>query len=330
MLSVLLFFIALIMGIVFTWLIRFVALRYNIVNYPNKIVPQHVKPVAYLGGLAIYLTIVVTIGAFIFTYPKGNPQIPALIRHLLLPSILFLLIGLIDDLHPLSAKRKFILQGISAAIAIWTGNVCSFFTNPFINATISFLWILVLVNALNLTDVCDGLVTGLATISFIFLGLIFACQSTLAFIFAGASVGFLVFNFPSASIFLGDAGSHLLGFLIGGLMLSTRENTGLWPYLPIVGLIVSVPIFELAFLVIVRTNKGLPWWKGSSDHFSLRLQAAGLSKLQTDFLAWSIAIMACLAAVILPNINVILQVLIIVVIFSFFMACGLVLLQWEV
>ena len=145
------------------------------------------------------------------------------------------------------------------------------------------------VNAVNLTDVCDGLVAAVVAVSMVGLATIGGFASPLPLVVAAACLGFLVFNKPAASIYLGDAGSHLLGFLLAALTIEVIAGTrGILADLGAV-LCSSVFIFELVFLVLVRRAKGLPWWRGSPDHFSLRMQAGPFTRTETVG-------MTCLAA----------------------------------
>ena len=161
----------------------------------------------------------------------------------------------------------------------------------------SGLWIVMLVNAFNVTDVCDGLVAGLSIIGLIMLAHINVTQSFLAMAMAGSCVGFLVFNFPPASIFLGDAGSHLLGFTVAALTLGMTPKPSEWWLRPLQMLLVAmVPLFEVVLLIYTRRRKGIAWWRGSPDHMALRLQSANLSKGQTDTLIWVAASLLAAAA----------------------------------
>jgi UDP-GlcNAc:undecaprenyl-phosphate GlcNAc-1-phosphate transferase len=137
----------------------------------------------------------------------------------------------------------------------------------------------------------------LSVIALLAIALLFEPNSWPAVIGAGACIGFLVFNLPDATMFLGDGGSHFLGAVIGILLLLNPPSPGGAHAVEMLFL-VGVPLFELIFLVVVRMRKGLKWWRGSPDHLALRLQGAGLSKLRTDMVAWSAAvILVMLAAV---------------------------------
>jgi len=299
-----------------TWIARAIALRLGFVNHPNPIIPQHTGPVAYLGGAG--LAAAITAVAF------GRRLFGAIPLYIWLPALLFLVLGLADDFRPFSAGGKLVIQSAIAALAVTLGFRADVIGIDVLDAFIAFLWIIALVNAVNVTDVCDGLVAGVSVPLFLALALLNPARAPLALAGAGACVGFLFFNRPPATIFLGDAGSHLIGFLAATLTpLSSRS-------FPAAFLVVSVFLFELVFLIFVRTRKGLRWWLGSRDHFALRLQAAGLSKAQTDLVAVGAGIVAAAMAVAAGTAHPYVQLALLVLASILAIAAGRLLLRWEV
>ena len=295
--------VAALLGFLATWLTRAVALRLGIVNRPNPIVPQHVRSVAYLGGVGIGTATAATLG-LLYAWEPATLYPASIPWRLLAAGAVFLVLGVLDDLTSMSPAPKFLLQAGAACLAVFALGVSgpAITGIPLLDAGFAVFWILTLVNAFNLTDVCDGLVGGLAVISLGFLALLLPQpHSLLALIAAGASLGFLALNRPPATIFLGDAGSHFLGFLVAALSLHLASTGPLAVELPRLALLAVVPLFELVFLTVVRVRKGLPWWRGSPDHFSLRLQAAGFSRWQTDAIAWSVAFWYGIHALTLPS-----------------------------
>jgi UDP-GlcNAc:undecaprenyl-phosphate GlcNAc-1-phosphate transferase len=249
---------------------------------------------------------------------------------LMLPAFVFLILGLIDDILELRPASKFGLQVVAAGTAVALGNRCEVVGIGLVDMFLSAVWILTVVNAFNITDVCDGLLGGLAVVCFIFLAGASPNHSFMPVVFAGACLGFLLLNRPPASIFLGDAGSHLLGFLAAGLSLKLLRPNGLWPQMGQLVLLIGVPLFEVLFTASVRIHKRIPWWKGSSDHFSLRLQAAGFSAFQTDLLAWGDAAILGTAAIWLKSISSLAQVGLLAALLLTHLLFALQLLRWEV
>lgn len=284
---------AIVAGLAMTWISMRFARRFGIVSQPNPIVPQHTRPVAYLGGVGIALGIGVTAGILAWLSPDRAVGIPASIA---LGGPLFLSIGLVDDLRPFRPLAKLLWQGVAATGVVAATGSAPLIGAPLVDGALAVVWIVVVVNALNVTDVCDGLAGGLAAVSLVGLAAFGTGASPFTWIAAGAVVGFLVLNAPPAKIFLGDAGSHLLGFLLADLTLRHAAGSGPISAPLVMLLVVVVPLFEVAFIVARRVRQGIPWWRGSPDHFALRLQAAGLSKWRVDLLAWGAATLGCAGA----------------------------------
>jgi UDP-GlcNAc:undecaprenyl-phosphate GlcNAc-1-phosphate transferase len=154
---------------------------------------------------------------------------------------------------------------------------------------------MILMNAANLTDVCDGLVGGLGAIALCALAV--AADSLILGLAAASLLAFLPFNLPPASIFLGDAGSHLVGLLLSFGALAVIECDGVVAGALVSLLATAVFIFEFVFLAVVRARKGLPLWRGSPDHFALRLQAGPFNRRQTITVSWAAGALAGAAAI---------------------------------
>ena len=280
--------IAIISGILLTIAIRAYAVKYNIVNKPNPIVPQHLKPVAYLGGGAIFLGILICSGLAFFlqetiTYNIFSELKP--VAAIACGCVLYLAWGIYDDLKQLKPLPKFLGQLFFSIVCVSLGIHTKMFGLPFMNYSFSIFWILFIVNALNFTDVCDGLVASICAITFFLIGILSHESKIFSFIIAGATTGFLFFNLPRASIFLGDAGSHMLGFLLAATAIMGSEKFSAVDSIIWMLFISIVPVFELLFITITRIKKGKQWWKGSPDHFSLRMQSAGFKRWQVDIIA---------------------------------------------
>ena len=320
-------------AVIGTWLVRTAARRFGIVNQPNAIVPQHTKPIAYLGGVGVVIGVVLTCGLLAFLswinfqgiggQDGWNGAVPIAIA---LPAVLYLALGLADDLAALTVPVKFLAQGLIALIAVAGGLIAPLTGQFWIDAVLSWFWIAAVVNAFNLTDVCDGLLGGLSAVMFFWLAFTGIDTAPLAVAVTGACLGFLVFNRPRATIFLGDAGSHLLGFLAAAMTVHLFLAKPQFPIQSVVQsfLLLSVPLFEMIFLTVVRHRKGLPWWKGSPDHFSLRLQAAGLTALQTDAIAWIVAFASGFVAISFVELDAIGQTVMVAVVgIGFLIAAGI-------
>jgi UDP-GlcNAc:undecaprenyl-phosphate GlcNAc-1-phosphate transferase len=275
---------ALLGGVVGTWLARWLAWRIGFVSHPNPIVPQHVRSVAYLGGLGI------AIGVAIGSALAGVAAMPP---GALVGVLAFFVLGAVDDATPLKPLTKLAAQLVLATLAVFVSDR----SDGLLEMVVAVLWIVTVVNAVNLTDVCDGLVASLAIVSLAAAGMLTTETSGFAWVAAAACAGFWLFNRAPASIFLGDAGSHLLGFAIATSWLAVWQSEPSWSRASGAVLGNGVFLLELAFLIVVRNRRGLAFWRGSPDHLALRLQAAGLSKQQTVAVALVPAIVLASVAI---------------------------------
>lgn len=268
--------------------------RVGLIDAPDPLVPAHTRPVATLGGIAV---------AFGFLIGALVVDLEPLGLEFAVGGALFLAIGVVDDVLKLSVSWKLLLQLVGAATVVALGARLELTGRPALDAAIAFLWILVVVNAVNLTDISDGLVSGLAAIAFLTLAAIDPSRGEAAILAAGACLGFLVLNAPKASIFLGDAGSHFVGFLLAALSLQTVNGRDAVAEFSAVVLTVGVFLFELAFLISARRRRGLRWWLGSDDHVALRLQAAGLSVWSTNVVLWVCGAMLGIGAILIHRLD---------------------------
>ncbi len=255
---------------------RAVALRFNILDAPDGRIKVHKKPTPYLGGLAVYCGLLC---GLVVTFPVTGNWLLFLIGITLL-----LFLGLVDDLTPLAPYQKFGGQLLVAFCFLRSGIYMKehFFYNSE-NMAISVLWILTIVNGFNLIDVMDGLATTTAlgaTSSFMVISI--ALQqydiTLLLCAFLGSLFAFLYYNKPQASIYLGDAGSLFIGGFLATVPFFLKWGTyNIYGYLtPII--ILAIPIAEVVSLIIIRTYKKIPFYRGSPDHFCHYLQKNGWSR----------------------------------------------------
>jgi UDP-GlcNAc:undecaprenyl-phosphate GlcNAc-1-phosphate transferase len=287
-------------AVVLTGACREVAIRIGLLAYPNPIVAQHVTPVPYLGGAAVALAALTTVGLARW-YPPLHPSQAMPSSLLVVGSFAFLVLGLVDDVRPLPAFRKLGLQtALAFTLLLGLHPATRDGVSGLLWAVVGTLWVVTVTNAVNVTDVCDGLVASLACIALAAIALTHPGDALWATALLGSCAGFLVLNWPPARIYLGDAGSHLLGYSLAIMTLPDQppsgggESPGDMLFGP---LLLGVFLFELSFITKMRLNKGLKWWKGSPDHFALRLQAVGFSKASTVAGAWAAAVPPTLAAV---------------------------------
>lgn len=213
-----------------------------------------------------------------------------------------LLLGLWDDKRELGAGAKFSFQFAIALMVAGSGaRITLFVPSTLFSYAITVLWILTVINAFNFMDNMNGLCSGLGAIGALYFGLTAATApvpqylvALIAFLVSGALVGFLPYNFPRARSFLGDSGSHLVGYLLAVLAILPHFYTSKNPHVfavltPL--LILAVPLGDLVWVVILRWRLGKPFYVGDNNHLSHRLVQAGLARPKAVLIIW------CLAAV---------------------------------
>lgn len=262
-----------------TPIFRDAANRFGIIDRPDGRLKTQKEPVSYLGGLAVFSAMLFPVAVFLAFSDR--------LMGLLLASTLVLLLGLIDDIGRLSPKIKLLVQVIAVFLMIKSGiRIRVDVLPPLVCVGLTFLWMILLTNGFNLIDVMDGLAAGVAIVSAAALAVVFHLQGNamgviLCVSLCGALGGFLRYNRPPAQIYLGDAGSLFLGFLLGGLAIGgkyTLRNRLGW--LSAIA-IFAVPLFEILFLSYLRFRRGMSIFAGSRDHFSLRLRKWRFSTGQT-------------------------------------------------
>ncbi len=209
-----------------------------------------------------------------------------------------LAVGLVDDKRELGPGMKFAGQFLIALLVAASGaRITLFVHSPVFHYAITILWILSVINAFNFMDNMNGLCAGLGAIGAWYFALVAAADgqylvALIAFLTCGALLGFLPFNFPRARAFLGDAGSHLVGYLLAILAILphfyTPRQQRRWAVL-IPLLVLAVPLLDMARVVLVRWRLGRPFYIGDNNHLSHRLVALGLSRTKAVLLIWLIA-----------------------------------------
>ncbi len=269
---------ALLLSVTLTPMLRKLALRLDIVDHPGgRKVHELVTP--YLGGVAIYLGFV----AVVVSLVGFEPQLIRQTASLLVGGTLLLAVGLWDDRSGMNPFVKLGGQLMAALIAIWSGIQFDLAGLAWIDITLSIVWMVGLSNAVNLLDNMDGLSSGLVAISSTFLFLLAAqggqfLVASMAAALIGACLGFLRYNFGTASIFMGDAGSLFLGFTLAVLGLKLRLDHEPHVSLGILVLVLALPILDTTLVTFHRIANGRPVYLGGRDHCSHRLVAMGMSR----------------------------------------------------
>jgi UDP-GlcNAc:undecaprenyl-phosphate/decaprenyl-phosphate GlcNAc-1-phosphate transferase len=280
----------------------------------------HERPTPLLGGAAIYIAFVA--GAAVTwllrgeAMPGGGPPaattpigISAPWVGVFLSATMMFAVGLVDDRLKLNPTTKLMAQAAAAAILISFGVVYPLTPWVVMNVLLTFFWFLALTNAMNLLDHMDGVAVGVAGVAAVFLGVTLyldgayvIAAATLAL--AGAAFGFLPYNFPRASIFMGDAGSMFIGALLAGLGAAYPNrvpSASLIAVLFVPAMIVIIPIVDTTLVTVTRMLAGRSVSAGGKDHTSHRLVAMGFSERQVPLVLYTVAALGGIMALVLRS-----------------------------
>jgi UDP-GlcNAc:undecaprenyl-phosphate GlcNAc-1-phosphate transferase len=285
-------------------------LRTNLVDDPGHR-KTHDAPVPLAGGFAVLTGILLPLGVGAVLLKLGIVKISAAsaIVHgldrraielvvLALGAVAITLLGWLDDKHELKALPKFIGQILIAiAVAAACKRITLFVPSEVFSYGVTILWLLTVINAFNFMDNMNGLCTGLGAIGAFQFAFIAAAKgeylvAITGFLMCGALVGFLPWNFPNARAFLGDAGSHLTGYLLAVMAILPHFYTKQEPHrLAVLAplLVLAIPLVDLAQVSLFRTLNRKPFWIGDTNHLSHRLVRAGMSRTRAVLILWLLA-----------------------------------------
>jgi UDP-GlcNAc:undecaprenyl-phosphate GlcNAc-1-phosphate transferase len=330
------FCLSLLLSLSLTPWARRLAIKFKILDYPGERKLQD-KPIPLMGGLAIFLAFLVAIivNILILLIIKSNPgflnllpsvlgsiltrNLPRLFNVLpqligiLLGGIVILLLGLIDDIRGLRPETKILGQVMVILPLITLGvRITLFIPNFYISGLITILWMVAIINAFNLLDNMDGLTTGVGLIACFMFFIVTSQQhqtftSIVLIALAGALLGFLRYNFNPAKIFLGDAGSMFIGYMLAVLTITASYyREGLPTHLPVVMpiLILAVPIFDTLSVISIRIKRKEPIFGADKNHFSHRLVALGFSQRGAVLLIYLISFCLGITATLLTQVNI--------------------------
>ncbi|MFV0288236.1 MAG: glycosyltransferase family 4 protein [Mycoplasmatales bacterium] len=294
------FFITLII----VFIIQKVAIKLKVVDKPNyrKV---HEQPKALLGGLAVYLSILLIYSIHLgFSFNNET-------KYLVILAGILMLLGLYDDIFDLKAIYKLIGQLIIAFLtAYFVGGINRIEVYGYvINFTliqgilIETFWIVALINAFNLIDGLDGLSSGvgiLSLMSLVILGMINNDSTSIMFIMImiGSLLGFLYYNFNPATIFLGDSGSMLIGYLIAIISMNSYKTVTLTSMMLLM-LIAFMPFFDVFLAIVRRKANKQKAFEADSLHFHHRLMLKGYSHAKAVFILYFIMTIYSLIAIFL-------------------------------
>ncbi|HEX8173176.1 MAG TPA: glycosyl transferase [Thermoanaerobaculia bacterium] len=294
---------ALILSLVLTPLVRTIARRFGAVAVPKKD-RWHRKPTAMMGGIAIYVAAVATLLAFVEHTRESWIVLAA--------STALFIVGLVDDFVQINPYQKLIGQLVGSAAVIYYGLVLPWTGSAIVNILITAVWLIGITNAVNMLDNMDGLAAGIAAIAGAALAVNFAMngQTTEALslgAFAGALLGFLVYNHNPASIFMGDCGSMFIGFFLASTALVASQGGGgrsrsVVAVLAVPVLVLCIPIFDTTFVTLMRKLAGRAASRGGRDHTSHRLVALGMTEKHAVWMLYAFALVSGAVAVLVRHV----------------------------
>lgn len=277
----------------------------------------HTQPTPTLGGVGIFVAFAL---ALLLSWGAGASDGAALglpAWGFLGGSTLLFAVGLYDEFRPLTPTAKLVAQILAATLVIGLGFRSTFFNprlaNPILaqlpNILLTYVWLVGITNAINLLDNMDGLAGGIGLISAAVLGYFFWQGGSPGLLYAalalaGSLLGFLVYNFPPARIFMGDSGSLFLGFTLAALAIAQQQQAS--DVLAVIGaptLIFLLPILDTALVMTTRLMRGRSPAQGGRDHTSHRLVAFGLSERQALLALYLVALSAAVTAAVLERLN---------------------------
>lgn len=281
----------------------------------------------FMGGVAIFLGFAAAIVAGMLFFPvlPGESIVDTSLSWrsicilVLVSGFLMALTGFLDDKYELSPQMKLFLHSVVAIVVgilfVVNGAQVRLFLEgtrvAWLAAPVTLIWLLGITNSINLLDHADGVTAGVSAISALFFAALNFMHGNPAIAFisialAGASLGFLFFNFPPASTFMGDCGSNFLGFMLGIVaVLGFYTPRGSIPYLAILSplLILAVPIIDTVMVLIYRRKRGAPLFQADKNHLAHRLIRMGYSRKTTVVMLYIFSVILGTMALLLPTLQ---------------------------
>jgi UDP-GlcNAc:undecaprenyl-phosphate GlcNAc-1-phosphate transferase len=304
----LIFLTALALSLIFTPIAIKLAPKIGAIDIPKDNRRMHTKAMPRFGGMAIYIGTIVSMLVFM---PLDTGTLGVIAG-----GTLMFIVGVIDDLKGMPAKVKLLCQIVCAFILFQFSVRIEFISDPFgggyfyfpwiVSLIVTIVWIVGITNTINLIDGLDGLAAGVACIASISIayvafihGRMEVAMAMLAI--AGASIGFLPFNFSPAKIFMGDGGSLFLGFMLAGLsvMSPVKSATMVATIVPV--LVLGLPIFDTAFAILRRIVNRRPIMEADKGHLHHRIMDAGLGQRRTVLTLYCISGVMGVAAILISR-----------------------------
>lgn len=305
------FLLALFISFIATPMVRKLAIKIGAVDVPKDNRRVHKEAMPFLGGIAIYAAVVISVLIFL--------PLNKLTLSILVGGTLIVISGILDDLRDISPKAKLLFQLGAGVVLILGGVEIDFITNPFnssdsliflkwFSIPITLFWVAGITNTVNLIDGLDGLAAGVAMISSISLMVVanrfgYKEITILSAILAGSCLGFLPYNFNPARIFMGDTGALFLGFMLAAISIEgvMKSVATIAVVVPI--LILGVPIFDTTFAICRRMLNGQSIMAADKGHLHHRLLNRGFSQRKTVLILYGVSAIFGIFAILIARAN---------------------------
>jgi UDP-GlcNAc:undecaprenyl-phosphate GlcNAc-1-phosphate transferase len=322
--SILLFLVALVVTIALTPVARRLAIRFDAIDYPSAR-RVNMQPVPRMGGVAIFGGIIAAVAVAIigvFNWGWDTPLQDGLGTDVNyfgvgVGVLVIFLVGILDDIFSLKPKTKLIGQIIAACIVAGSGLLFSsihnfvddgYFEFGLLAYPLTVFYLVAFANIINLIDGLDGLAAGITALTAATIGVLAVVTgrpgaALSSFIIVGACIGFLRYNIHPASIFMGDSGALLLGFLLGIVSLMAVARSAFFVSLLVPILAAGVPILDTAIAIIRRKRAHQPIDEADSGHIHHRLLQAGFSQRTTVFIMWAWTALLSVGAILVTELD---------------------------
>lgn len=292
--------VSIIISIILTPLVRIFAIKIKAIDIPKDNRRIHKRPIPLLGGLAIYFS-------FITTVILKAGEISHSEKGIIIGATIIVIGGFLDDKFEIKPWQKLLFQ-IAAALTltmydiniiritnpVGTSGIDNYINIGVLSVPFTIIWVIGITNALNLIDGLDGLAAGVALISAVTIFIIALLNNrieaaTLTCILASSILGFLPYNFNPASIFMGDTGAQLLGFLLAAISIEGAVKAAAAFAIAVPILALGIPIYDTIFAMIRRKINGKPIMQADKGHLHHRLLDMGLSQKQAVIIMYLIS-----------------------------------------
>ena len=283
-----------------------VAHRLDFLDYPDSARKAQTQPIPKLGGVAVaYAFLVVTTAALLVIQ---SPRELQLALSAVVPALLAGFVGYVDDRRHLNPYLRLVLQGIVGVLVWWLGSRVALFDQGWLDAALVIVFVIALINGLNLLDNSDGLAASTVVVSALGASLVAVTSgqelvSLLGFSLVGVSLGFLSNNWFPARVYLGDSGAYFLATLLAVLIIRMRPDAVDQLVGATIGLLLVVlPLADTSYVVVKRIRAGIHPFTAGRDHLSHALQARGRSVPTSVLFLQLISVTGAIGAVALATI----------------------------